>query len=696
MNPTSKTQRSIKKRILVTTIFLMIVSIGTIGVVSEYVLAKNSQDLADALLPNIAGAAAQSINKNLKAIRNTLETAAALIDLQASTWDKQREFLNTLKKNYGFDRVALIDLNGNAQFSDYSTIDVSDRDYFLGARNGQFTISKAFRNRINQLATLAFAAPILNREEVSAVLMAGINLDWFSKDIKALNFGQTGFVFVVDREGGILAHPDQAQALKLRNPIEEAKSDPAQESYARLIRRMISSEGNRYEEMIDGQRRLTYYRPIPETNWVLGVTITTDELFDNTVRLGVVTGVLSVVLIFLGSLIALLLTGSITRPLNQAIGVLQNLAQGEGDLTRRITVNSQDEIQVMADLMNQTLEKVAGLVRGVRTQAERLTNVGEELSSNIIQTSAAIREISANIQSVNNQVINQSSSVTETSTTMEEINASVNSLHQLIETQTQSVNQASTAIEEMIASIRQVSETLKVNEQNMHQLNLSAGEGREVLNKVTSEIRAIAQESEELLEISKIIRSISSQTNLLAMNAAIEAAHAGDYGRGFAVVASEVRKLAESSGEQAKTVGRVLKHIRSAIDGIARSADDIIEKFESIEQRIRLVSDQEVSIAHSMREQNEGSLQVLQEISRLKEVSTTVRNSAQEMQVGSHQILKETSTLRDITHEIGQAMREMANGAQEMAVAMETVNSLTASNKNSIEALDQELSKFQV
>lgn len=677
-----------------TTILMVVLATGIIGVVSEITLYKNSFSLANHVLPVLARSTADSINKNLKTIRNVLETTAYLIDLQAITFEQQRQFLEEIKRQYGFDNVALSDLEGNARFPDGTIINVSDRDYFKGALAGRFTISEVFRNRINQLPTLAFAAPILIREKVSAVLFAGINVDWFSKDIKALSFGKTGYVFVIDRFGNIMAHADSAQALRMRNPIEEAKTDPAQADHAELIRRMIQGQGRYHQANIDGEHRITFFTPIPETNFFVGVTITTDELFDDTFRMGIWLGLLALALITLGTLVALTVTRSIIRPLRQAIEVLQNLAQGEGDLSRRVHVNSGDEVQLMAELINQTLDKLSNLVRGVRTQADRLTKVGEELSSNITQTAAAVREISANIQSVNNQVINQSSSVTETSTTMEEINAGVINLHQLIEAQTQSVNQASTAIEEMIANIRQVSETLKVNEHNMKQLNQSASEGRDVLNKVTGEIRAIAQESEELLEISKIIRSISSQTNLLAMNAAIEAAHAGDYGRGFAVVAGEVRKLAESSGEQAKTVGRVLKHIRSAIDGIARSADDIIEKFESIVHRIRLVGDQEVSIAHSMREQNEGSLQVLQEISRLKDVSSSVRNSAQEMQVGSHQILKETATLKNITQEIGHAMREMANGAQEIAVAMETVNSLTSSNQSSIEAVHQELNKF--
>ena len=200
-----------------------------------------------------------------------------------------------------------------------------------------------------------------------------------------------------------------------------------------------------------------------------------------------------------------------------------------------------------------------------------------------------------------------------------------------LESQSAAINESSAAIEEMIANTRSVSSTLSKNAQNVQDLQEASAVGHSGLNEVATDIREIARESESLLEINAVMQNIASQTNLLSMNAAIEAAHAGESGRGFAVVADEIRKLAESSSKQSKTIGAVLKKIKGSIDKITKSTDNVMNKFEAIDGGVKTVAEQEQGIANAMAEQSAGSAQIMQAIAQVNDITGQVKEDARQM-----------------------------------------------------------------
>jgi methyl-accepting chemotaxis protein len=183
----------------------------------------------------------------------------------------------------------------------------------------------------------------------------------------------------------------------------------------------------------------------------------------------------------------------------------------------------------------------------------------------------------------------------------------------------------------MIANIRSVSETLSKNAENVKTLKESSAVGHSSLNEVAADIRGIAEESESLLEINSVMRSIASQTNLLSMNAAIEAAHAGNSGKGFAVVADEIRKLAENSSQQSKIISTVLKKIKESIDKITRSTESVMNKFSAIDDSVKIVAEQEGNIFNAMTEQGTGSSQILQAIAQVNDITSQVKADARKL-----------------------------------------------------------------
>jgi methyl-accepting chemotaxis protein len=468
-----------------------------------------------------------------------------------------------------------------------------------------------------------------------------------------------------------------------------------------------------HDAVVKGEKyRLTEYSELLKTRLVLilypftiGETGTSWSLMLGTEKTVILeeinemitfSGIIAIVAIAVMSGIVFFVAGSIVKPIVNISLTLKDISEGEGDLTKTVNVLSKDEIGDLARYFNATLEKIKKLIVIIKNQAAALFDIGNELASNMTETAAAINEITANIRSIKGRVINQSASVTETNATMDQITVNIDKLAGHVDRQGESVAQSSSAIEEMLANIQSVTQTLVKNGDNVKDLIDASEVGRTGLQEVAGDIQEIARESEGLLEINAVMENIASQTNLLSMNAAIEAAHAGEAGKGFAVVADEIRKLAENSGEQSKTISTVLKKIKDSIDKITKSTDNVLNKFEAIDGGVRTVSDQEENIRNAMEEQSVGSKQILEAIGRLNEATQLVKSSSEEMREGSRQVIEESKNLELATQEISNGMNEMATGADQINVAVDRVNTISGENKENIDVLVREVAKFKV
>ena len=432
------------------------------------------------------------------------------------------------------------------------------------------------------------------------------------------------------------------------------------------------------------------------TSWSVMIAARESFILAEVNKITEFTIILAAAAILVTAAIIFMVLSRTTAPIVRVAENLKDISQGEGDLTRSISINSKDEIGDLARYFNETLEKIRKLVLSIKQQAAVLLNIGNDLASNMTETAAAINQITANIQSIKGRVINQSASVTETNATMEQITVNIDKLNTHVERQTSSVAQSSSAIEEMLANIQSVTQTLVKNAKNVTELTESSDVGRTGLQDVAADIQEIARESEGLMEINSVMENIASQTNLLSMNAAIEAAHAGEAGKGFAVVADEIRKLAENSSEQSKTISTVLMKIKESIEKITRSTDNVLNKFEAIDSGVRIVAEQEESIRNAMEEQGEGSKQILEAIGQVNEITQQVKGGSMEMLEGSKEVIQEGRNLEKVTEEITGGMNEMATGADQINIAVNQVNEISVKNRENIDILVQEVSRFKV
>ena len=290
----------------------------------------------------------------------------------------------------------------------------------------------------------------------------------------------------------------------------------------------------------------------------------------------------------------------------------------------------------------------------------------------------------------------QAAGVTETAATSEQIQGKLNLLVEGITTQSENITQSSALITNTAENMLRVNKILSQNDGLIKDVYDQMRNGKDGVSTANNFVKQVAERSEALLEASQIIQNIASQTNLLAMNAAIEAAHAGESGKGFAVVADEIRKLAEESNMQGKQIGAVIKESTEIIAQVSKAGMQAEKTFIDVYELISSISEKEDSIVGLMREQEENGAQVLSAIETINKVTKDVSTASIEMLEGGKQIAEEMQKFAEITRETTDSMTEIASGAEQITDAVEEVVSITEQNKTSIEHLAQEMGKFRI
>jgi len=558
-----------------------------------------------------------------------------------------------------------------------------------------------FKNQGKDTYAVRITCPIINKrlnEVVGAVIcqldtaMCQPKVEQVIKDMEEISN-----ITIYTDQGFILAN-DELEFIGKKIDDEPQYHDKLN-TVKEIIKNAKEWEGSEYDPDMKSNIVMAIANipiGVSPTTWSIMVGSTETYILKDVNALRDFVIILAAIAIVVAVVIIYLVLGNTTAPIVKVSETLKDISEGEGDLTRTIPVGSKDEVGDLALYFNNTIQKIKNLVLLIKKQAGVLSDIGTQLSSNMTETAAAINQITANIQSIKGRVINQSASVTETNATMEQVITNINKLNGHVENQSRNIAQASSAIEEMVANISSVTNTLVSNATNVNTLKEASEVGRVGLQEVATDIQEISRESEGLLEINSVMENIASQTNLLSMNAAIEAAHAGEAGKGFAVVADEIRKLAESSSEQSKTIGTVLKKIAESIKKITVSTDNVLHRFEAIDGGVKTVSQQEENIRNAMEEQGQGSKQLLQSAGGLKETTLQVKTGSEEMLDGSQEVMKESQNLERVTQEITGGMNEMASGADQINVAVHNVNEMTTKNREAINNLLAEVSKFKV
>ena len=529
------------------------------------------------------------------------------------------------------------------------------------------------------------ATPVYDNNTFKGVIGIDILLEQVNTMVNRVRLSEKGISFLLDKDGKYITNPDSKKILK-SNFYNDYQ-----------VLAQYKNKYNSSEVLLDaGDGYYFAVRPIDNTNgWTLVSIGRTKELFKDLLRNINVIVIMAIISILVSLAIAFIFALRIVNPIKKVDSAVNEIASGNADLTQRINVDSNDEIGNLEKGFNKFIEKLQKIISQIQGSKKELGTVEDTLVSSISEASSSITEIISNIESVGSQVGNQVNAVSQTSAAVTEIAENISSLEMMIQNQSEGVSNASSAVEEMIGNIQSVNQSVEIMSQSFSQLEVTSRNGIDQQRFVDEQISEVSKQSKSLQDANTAIADIASQTNLLAMNAAIEAAHAGEFGKGFAVVADEIRKLSETSSEQSKKISAELHKIVDTINNVVEASAKSTESFGEVSNLIAETDNLVKQINSAMEEQQVGSRQILDSLSIMNNSTSEVKTASHEMKEGNEMILKEIQNLQNTTLVIKQSMNEMAVGAKHMNDTSSALSNISAQVSDAIGKIGQQIDLFK-
>jgi len=380
------------------------------------------------------------------------------------------------------------------------------------------------------------------------------------------------------------------------------------------------------------------------------------------------------------------------------INQFNNLSTGKKDLRQRIHIGSVDELGSIAGMMNNFCGSLDESMKGIKADQQMLSISSTQLENNAQGMYTAIDRISAAIAEAREKAEAgvRLLSVDQSSAAIHKIARSIEALNSAITIQSKSVSQASAAIEQMVGNISSIGTVTGKMTDQFGTVNNAANEGISIQKNSSESVNQIVEQSNALQDANHIIAAISSQTNLLAMNAAIEAAHAGEAGRGFSVVADEIRKLAETASAESKKIKEELKQISKTIDGIVSGTESSAAAFGDVSTRVRETENLVHEVNSAISEQQQGAEQILEALRHMKEITAGVKNDSSLMQEHNNAMLGEIGLLQNQSRDISAGMDDITAEIRNINTEAGAVSKLAADTHETVEKIKRIVDSFEV
>ena len=536
------------------------------------------------------------------------------------------------------------------------------------------------------VTTVAHDVIIDNKQK--GVVGIDIGLSDLKKMVTEVKLTESGKSFLLDKYGRYITHDDKKKIMNT-NFFNDYK-----DFY--LYKEKIAIDKAFFETKSKNGLYFSARTVSEESGWMFVTVGPVKELFENVVTDLMIIIIISIFSIVVAVLISIFLATQIVKPINQVDTAINEIANGNADLTQYIEIKSKDEVGSLVNGFNNFMQKLHLIVSQIKDAKNNLDTVESNLQKSIDNSGNATKEILENINNVNNQVNEQSSVVHETSSAVTQISQNIISLERMIENQSSGITQASAAVEEMIGNISSVNGSVMKMADLFEKLGKDVIVGTDQQKSVAEKIAQVAELSKALQDANLAIANVANQTNLLAMNAAIEAAHAGESGKGFSVVADEIRKLSETSTQESKKIGTELNEIEIAIGSIVDASRESSESFDEVCKLIKETDNLVRQIRFAMEEQQEGSKQIVEALRMMNDNTQEVQTASREMTEGNDLILETIAQLQNTTEAITDSTSKMTSYAQNLENSEVELSELSAKVEESINRIGNEIDEFHI